>query len=165
MSATCRPIAQRPMMGRRRESSAGRRPGPVPVPGRRGAALALLLGFLLAPSVGSGQDALALVGPPASGLDDPPEAAVRARVAAEFPDAALVRFRKIRSIATEAGPEVSFCGQVSAVPADRREANFHLFLYDRTASVETVRILGSESLNGYRVGRKLIGALRRVGCL
>ena len=60
---------------------------------------------------------------------------------------------------------MAFCGQVSTGPAERGRADYHLFLYDRTDTAETVRILGSESLNGYRVGRKLIGALRRVGCL
>ncbi|MGT2486689.1 hypothetical protein ACU4GA_13405 [Methylobacterium oryzae CBMB20] len=126
----------------------------VPGTGAGCAVLAALLGGLFsAPSV-HGQ-----------GADDLPEAEIRARVAAAFPDAGLVRFRKIRPITTEAGPAVAFCGQVSTGPAERGRADFHLFLYDRTAAAETVRILGAESLNGYRVGRKLIGALRRVGCL
>jgi hypothetical protein len=84
----------------------------------------------------------------------PPESEMRARVAAEFPDAPLVRFRKVRPMTGETGRDV-----------EQPEPNFHLFLYGRTAGTESVQILGSESLNGYRVGRKLIGALRRIGCL
>ncbi|MGU3555371.1 hypothetical protein [Methylobacterium radiotolerans] len=125
----------------------------APGAGRVCAVLAALLGGLLAAPFAHGQAA------------DDPEAEVRARVAAAFPDAGLVLFRKIRPIPAEAGPTVAFCGQVSSGPAERGRADYHLFLYDRTDTAETVRILGSESLNGYRVGRKLIGALRRVGCL
>lgn len=133
--------------------------------GGRGRPLGLLLVALLVPMAGHGQDALSLTVPDFPGLASPPEAEMRVRVAAEFPEAWLVRFRKVRPIATEMGEEVAFCGQVSAGAPEQREQNFHLFLYGRTAGVERVRILGSEALNGYRVGRKLIGALRRVGCL
>ncbi|MCJ2088574.1 hypothetical protein MKK88_21710 [Methylobacterium sp. E-005] len=90
---------------------------------------------------------------------------MQARVAAEFPGAPLVRFRKVRPMTVETGHDIAFCGQVSSTSPEQQEPNFHLFLYGRTAETETVQILGSESLNGYRVGRKLIGALRRIGCL
>ena len=142
----------------------------APGAGRVCAVLAALLGGLLAAPFAHGQ-----------GADDP-EAEMRARVAAAFPDAGLVLFRKIRPIPAEAGPTVAFCGQVSTGPAERGRADYHLSkvhmtvrgagdfqpdtqLWTRTDTAETVRILGSESLNCYRVGRKLIGALRRVGCL
>ncbi|SDN53824.1 hypothetical protein SAMN05216360_10952 [Methylobacterium phyllostachyos] len=123
------------------------------------------MALLLAPQVVEGQDALGLLAPDPLVFGAPPESEMRARVAAEFPSAPLVRFRKIRPIARETGDAVAFCGQVSATSPEQREQSFHLFLYNRTAGTETVHILGSESLNGYRVGRKLIGALRRVGCL
>ncbi|MCJ2050420.1 hypothetical protein [Methylobacterium sp. J-070] len=131
----------------------------------RTAPLGALAALLLVPAAVQGQDALGLTAPDLSGLGISPEVEMRVRVAAEFPDSWRVRFRKVRPIATEAGEEVAFCGQVSAGSLDQREQNFHLFLYGRTAGAENVRILGSEALNGYRVGRKLIGALRRVGCL
>ncbi len=127
--------------------------------------VAPLLVLLLAPPSVRGEEALGLIAPDAPDLGVPPESEMRARVAAEFPDAPLVRFRKVRPMTGETGHDVAFCGQVSAAPPEQREPNFHLFLYGRTAETETVRILGSESLNGYRVGRKLIGALRRIGCL
>ncbi|MCJ2136568.1 hypothetical protein MKK69_21370 [Methylobacterium sp. J-026] len=127
--------------------------------------VAPLVVLLLAPPVLHGQEALGLIAPGPPGFGAPPEAEMRARVAAEFPDAPLVRFRKVRPMAGETGDAVAFCGQVSATAPDQREQNFHLFLYGRTAGAETVHILGSESLNGYRIGRKLIGALRRIGCL
>ncbi|MBE7247408.1 MAG: hypothetical protein INR63_20900 [Actinomycetospora chiangmaiensis] len=129
------------------------------------AALAGPTAALLVPAAGRGQDALGLIGPDLPGFEASVESEMRAKVAAAFPEAWLVRFRKVRPIAAEAGQGVAYCGQVSAAAPDRTEQNFHLFLYDRTDGVETVRILGAESLNGYRVGRKLIGALRRVGCL
>jgi hypothetical protein len=124
-----------------------------------------LAALLLVTTAARGQDALGLDGPDLPGLDVSPEVEMRVRVAAEFPDAGLVRFRKVRAIAAEPGQDAAFCGQVSAAAPGQREQNFHLFLYARTAGTETVRILGSEALNGYRVGRKLIGALRRFGCL
>ncbi|MBE7200565.1 MAG: hypothetical protein INR70_22560 [Parafilimonas terrae] len=130
--------------------------------------LAALVGSLALPLVPApvrGQDALGLISPDLPGFEASVESEMRAKVAAAFPDAWLVRFRKVRPISAEAGQGVAYCGQVSAAAPDRPEQNFHLFLYDRTDGVETVRILGAESLNGYRVGRKLIGALRRVGCL
>jgi len=134
---------------------------------RAGASLraAPLIALLLAPQVVQGQEALGLLAPDPLVFGAPPESDMRARVAAAFPDAPLVRFRKIRPIAGETGAAIAFCGQVSATSPEQREQSFHLFLYDRTAGTETVHILGSESLNGYRVGRKLIGALRRIGCL
>lgn len=121
--------------------------------------------FLLAPPVVYGQDVLGLLAPDPHVFGAQPESEMRARIAAEFPDASLVRFRKVRPLAGETADAVAFCGQVSATAPEEREPDFHLFLYGRTAETETVRILGSESLNGYRVGRKLIGALRRAGCL
>lgn len=133
--------------------------------GRAATRVATLMALLLAAPVAHGQDALGLLGQDLPVADAVPESEMRARVAAEFPEARLVRFRKVRPMAVEASHEVAFCGQVSATPPEQREPNFHLFLYGRTAEAETVRILGSESLNGYRVGRKLIGALRRIGCL
>lgn len=125
----------------------------------------LLAAFLLVQSAAQAQDALGLTAADTPSLEVRPDAEMRARVAAEFPDAWLIRFRKIRQIVTEAGRDVEFCGQVSAAAPGLREPNYHLFLYGRTGPAETVRILGAESLNSYRVGRKLIGALRRVGCL
>ena len=125
----------------------------------------LLLAPLLVPSTVRGQDALGLTGLSVPNFDVSPEAEMRVRVAAVFPEAWRVRFRKVRPIATEAGQEAAFCGQVSDAGPDRPEQNFQLFLYSRTAETGTVRILGSEALNGYRVGRKMIGALKRAGCL
>lgn len=126
----------------------------VPAAGRGCVVLVALFGMLLAAPCAHGQE-----------VDDLSEAEMRARVAAAFPDAGLVRFRKVRPITAGAEPMVAFCGQVSTGNPAQGRADFQLFLYDRTATAETVRILGAESLNGYRVGRKLIGALRRVGCL
>lgn len=131
----------------------------------RGWSLGFLAALLLAHAATRAQDALGLIAPDAPSLDVLPEAEMRNRVAAEFPDAWLVRFRKVRQIATEADRDIAFCGQVSAGAPGLHEQNYHLFLYGRTGTAETVRILGAESVNGYRVGRKLIGALRRVGCL
>ncbi|MBN4097306.1 hypothetical protein MFUR16E_24440 [Methylobacterium fujisawaense] len=144
MAATRRPSVPRSRVRKSRT---------VPGAGWGRAMLAALLGGMLAAPFAHGQ-----------GADDL-EAEMRARVAAAFPDAGLVRFRKIRPIPAEAESAVAFCGQVSSGPVGQGRSDFQVFLYDRTASAETVRILGSESLNGYRVGRKLIGALRRVGCL
>lgn len=90
---------------------------------------------------------------------------MRVRVAAEFPNALLIEFRKVRRIATEAGHEVDFCGQVSALNPGEIEQSYRVFLYDRTGMIENVRILGTEALNGYQTGQELIGALKRVGCL
>ena len=132
---------------------------------RAGLRAAPLVALLLLPQASRGQDSLGLLAPDPLVFGALPESEMRARVAAAFPDAPLVRFRKIRSIAGETRDAVAFCGQVSAPSPEQREPNFQLFLYDRTAGIETVHILGSESLNGYRIGRKLIGALRRVGCL
>ncbi|MCJ2019173.1 hypothetical protein MKK84_17275 [Methylobacterium sp. E-065] len=121
--------------------------------------------LLLAPSAVRGQDTLGLIAPDAPEFSAPFETGMRARVAAQFPDAPRVRFRKVRPMPGETGHDIAFCGQVSATPPEQAAPSFHLFLYGRTAETETVQILGSESLNGYRVGRKLIGALRRIGCL
>jgi hypothetical protein len=140
-------------------------PRAVAAAGRAGLRIAPLLALLLAPPAVRGQDTLELIAPDAPELGAPPESEMRARVAAAFPDAPLVRFRKVRPMTGETGHDIAFCGQVSPSPPEQREPNFHLFLYGRTAGTETVQILGSESLNGYRVGRKLIGALRRIGCL
>jgi hypothetical protein len=134
-------------------------------PGRAGLRVAPLLVLLLAPSAVRGQDTLGLIAPDAPEFGAPPETEMRARVAAQFPDAPLVRFRKVRPMPGETGHDIAFCGQVSATPPEQAAPSFHLFLYGRSAETETVQILGSESLNGYRVGRKLIGALRRIGCL
>lgn len=159
------------MARRQAEEPAAARPQPWVPPralagaGRFGLRIASLLVLLLAPPAVRGQDALGLIAPDAPEFGVPPESEMRARVAAEFPDAPRVRFRKVRPMTGETGHDVAFCGQVSATPPEQREPNFHLFLYGRTAGTETVQILGSESLNGYRVGRKLIGALRRIGCL
>ena len=133
--------------------------------GRAGLRVSPIVALLLAPQIAPGQDALGLLATDSPLFGAPPESEMRARVAAEFPDAPLVRFRKIRPITGETIDAIAFCGQVSTTSPEQREQDFHLFLYDRTAGTETVHILGSESLNGYRVGRKLIGALRRIGCL
>ena len=141
---------------------------------RRGRLSGLSLGafaaLLLVPSAVRGQDVLGqdvlgLPGLHLPNLGASPEAEMRVRVAAVFPEAWRVRFRKVRPIAAEAGQEAAYCGQVSGAGPDRPEQNFQLFLYSRTAETGTVRILGSEALNGYRVGRKMIGALKRAGCL
>ena len=131
----------------------------------RRASLGAFAALLLVPAVVHGQDALGLSGLNLPRLDLSPEAEMRARVAAVFPQAGRVRFRKVRPLQTEAGQDAAFCGQVSGAGPDRPEQNFQVFLYNRTGASETVRILGSEALNGYRVGRKMIGALRRAGCL
>jgi hypothetical protein len=129
--------------------------------GFTGAVAALMLGQTALQA----QDTLVLTVPDVPGQGVPPEADMRSRVAAEFPDALLVRFRKVRQIATEANQDIEFCGQVSAASLGQLDQNYQIFLYGRTGTAESVRILGSESLNGYRIGRKLIGALKRVGCL
>ena len=150
---------------RRPRSEVGNRRGRL-----RGVSLGAFVALLLVPSAVRGQDVLTqdvlgLPGRDLPNLDASPEAEMRVRVAAAFPEAWRVRFRKVRSIATEAGQEAAFCGQVSGAGPDRPEQSFQLFLYSRTAETGNVRILGSEALNGYRVGRKMIGALKRAGCL
>ncbi|MGH1571838.1 hypothetical protein ACRAWG_15570 [Methylobacterium sp. P31] len=90
---------------------------------------------------------------------------MRAKVASEFPDALIIRFRNVRRITTEARHEVEFCGQVGTLSPGQLEPSYQVFLYERTGTTETVRILGADALNGYRVGRKLISALKRVGCM
>ena len=130
-----------------------------------GASLGAFAALLLAPTLVHGQGMPGLSGLDLPNLDASPEAEMRIKVAAAFPGAWRVRFRKVQPIATETGQEAAFCGQVSGAAPDRPEQNFQLFLYSRTAETETVRILGSEALNGYRVGRKMIGALKRAGCL
>ena len=60
-----------------------------------------LAALLLVTTAARGQDALGLDGPDLPGLDVSPEVEMRVRVAAEFPDAGLVRFRKVRAIAAD----------------------------------------------------------------
>ncbi|MDP4005980.1 hypothetical protein [Methylobacterium sp. NEAU K] len=131
----------------------------------RKAALGAVIALLLSQSAIYAQDIIGLDAPdsPSSGAQSDVE--MRARVAAEFPDTLLIRFRNVRRITSEAGHEVEFCGQVSAMDPGRPEPNYQVFLYERTGTTENVRILGADALNGFRIGRKMIGALKRVGCL
>jgi hypothetical protein len=131
----------------------------------RRAPLGALVALLLSHSGAYAQDGLGLDAPDAPSSGAEPEAEMRARVASEFPDALLIRFRNVRRITTEAGHEVEFCGQVSALDPGQLEPSYQVFLYHRTGTTEHVRILGAESLNGFRTGRKLMGALRRAGCM
>lgn len=134
----------------------------------RMARLGALAAFLLTQPAAQAQDAFepdAPEVPDAPSAEASPETAMRARVAAEFPDGSLVGFRNVRRIRTEAGHEIEFCGQVNVVEGDEPQPHYRIFLYDRDGAIERVRILGADALNGYRVGRKLIGALKRVGCL
>ncbi|MCJ2091107.1 hypothetical protein MKK67_01080 [Methylobacterium sp. J-072] len=93
------------------------------------------------------------------------EARVRLRVASQFPLPPLTQFRNIRRIITEAAVQEEFCGQVNAFDETGASTGYRLFLYLRHGEEERVQILGSEVLNGFRIGRKMIGALKRVGCL
>ena len=131
----------------------------------KSAPLYALAALLLTQSIALAQDAHGLDAPDSPALGAAPEAEMRAKVAAEFPDAILIRFRNIRRITTEAGNEVEFCGQVGALDFGQLWPSYQVFLYDRNGTTEKVRILGTEALNGYHIGRKLIGALKRVGCI
>ncbi|WP_139234142.1 hypothetical protein [Methylobacterium pseudosasicola] len=93
------------------------------------------------------------------------ETRVRIRVATEFPLPLLTQFRKVQRITTEAALEEEFCGQVTTIDATGATTGYQLFLYMRNGGEERVQILGSEVLNGFRIGRKMIGALKRAGCL
>ncbi|TXM98882.1 hypothetical protein FV242_27380 [Methylobacterium sp. WL64] len=93
------------------------------------------------------------------------ETRVRIRVATQFPLPLLTRFRNIRRITTEVAQEEEFCGQVNAIDETGASTGYRLFLYMRNGDDERVQLLGSEVLNGFRVGRKMIGALKRAGCL
>ncbi|MHB2208199.1 hypothetical protein [Methylobacterium sp. CM6257] len=138
------------------------------LPRMRRALLGALAALLLTQSVICAQEGFGLDAPDTPDtptLGARPEAEMRARVAAEFPDALIIRFRNIRRISTETGHEVEFCGQVGTLSPGQLEPSYQVFLYERTGTTETVRILGADALNGYRIGRKLIGALKRVGCL
>lgn len=131
----------------------------------KSAPLGAVVALLLFQSGAYAQDGLDLDAPDAPRSGAEPEAEMRVRVASEFPDALLIRFRNVRRITTEAGHEIEFCGQVSALDAGQLKPTYQVFLYHRTGTAEHVRVLGTEALNGFHIGRKLMGALRRAGCM